>query len=532
MASVPVGLLIGFVEFLVGASLLNFLNVYGLIPLGKEIAFLDLMKPFNPTVLLILIAFLLFLLRFAAQVIPSLANEWYMRRIREVVAVRSLGGFCERLSIPLPVVTDILGNLAPRAGGLVVASSQIVSSVLMLCTTLVIILMLSWQLTLIILAVSSLLAVPAVLMRRKAEKYHEFIAAHTTSYTERVIKYAQNVHFLKMSGANEAELDALLQLAKNITYNIIQWSVRFAAKVNIPAFLSVIAGIILIIVNSKYNYTSSAVLVPFVYMLSRLSGAVSVIFSSVASAEYAYPFARRLSGFYDDLFAERNASDFGALECPRDISEIKVKDLVVGRTEALNTPLSFAIKNGEMLLLQGQSGRGKTTLIMTMVGMVAPVSGEVLWGSVPVRHFDPKSLRSTIGYAAPEPYLFHGSIRSNLEFGNPGVTLTQEIIDQALWCAGAEFINEFQGGIDFELHDNGEGISAGQRQRISLARSLLRSPDVLILDEATANIDEDTEEIIMNRIFQTFPDIIVLAVSHRASMKRFATEVVKLEQRQ
>jgi len=137
-------------------------------------------------------------------------------------------------------------------------------------------------------------------------------------------------------------------------------------------------------------------------------------------------------------------------------------------------------------------------------------------------------LRRRLGYAGPEPYLIDADIRANLRFGLESDAVTDADFERALRLARADFVFDLRGGLSHELREAGEGISAGQKQRLALARCVLRRPEVLLLDEATSNIDEATEAEIMAGLKATFPDLLIIAVSHRASLRRFATVQVEL----
>jgi ABC-type multidrug transport system fused ATPase/permease subunit len=135
-------------------------------------------------------------------------------------------------------------------------------------------------------------------------------------------------------------------------------------------------------------------------------------------------------------------------------------------------------------------------------------------------------LRRKIGFAGPEPYLIDADIRTNLLFGLERSDVTETEIDQALYVACADFVYELEDGLGHQLRENGDGISAGQKQRLAVARCLLRRPETLVFDEATANIDEDTEQLLFDRLLAAYPEMLIIVVSHRSSLRKFATKVV------
>lgn len=165
---------------------------------------------------------------------------------------------------------------------------------------------------------------------------------------------------------------------------------------------------------------------------------------------------------------------------------------------------------------------------MTLIGILNPLAGKVSWGGESIETIDPVSLRRRLGYAGPEPYLLDADIRTNLVFGMERDNVSTAEIEHVLRLACAEFVFDLEGGLLHRLQEAGEGISAGQKQRLSLARCLLRAPDILLLDEATANIDEETEGQIMSRIRTAYPEMLIIAVSHRASLRRYATKTIEI----
>ena len=251
----------------------------------------------------------------------------------------------------------------------------------------------------------------------------------------------------------------------------------------------------------------------------------------LSSAIQVAPFFRELYGLVGSFHHEPAAliRSQGTRNIEGPLSSLRVTDLAVGRDTILVGGLNFSVNSGELLLLSGESGCGKTTLLMTLVGLVKPLDGKIRWNGVRQDELDPIAFRRKASYVGPDPYLFSGTIRENLMFGVDDRTITEDMVERALWCSCAEFVHQKAGGLSATIGEDGIGLSAGQQQRLSIARAVLRRPELLLLDEATANIDVDTESAIIGRLRTILPEAIVVAVSHRATMQSFATHHVKLK---
>ena len=521
--------MIGGFEALLGSSLYFFLVQYKLLPKADEGHLTEIFHTLNPLYTLVIVAVIIFVLRFLQQVLPTYAVELYSSRLRHAVSRRILFYSTESHGFSVADVNNILGNFGPRSCGLVVSFSNILATGFTFLTVVAVLISLSWQLTLLSFGAGMVLGIPGILIRNRGTKFQEFVSNYTAVFTEKINKAARNVHFLKVSGANEEEMKTLSGLVDDIVTNAMRWHVRFAAKINLPALAAILIGTGIVLTNSLYGFATLTDLVPFVYLLSRTAGALTGFVSAVAQAEFAYPFAKRLARHEADLLDE-GTSEVGSLVIPtgRKIDTVEVRELVVGRENSLLVPTSFAVNRGQMLLLKGESGCGKTTMLMTVIGVVRSLGGDIRWNGLDINDLNPESLRKRIGYTSPDPFLFDGDIRQNILFGLYDKVPSDKAIKHALWCANAAFVERLPQGLSHKLSEGGEGLSAGQRQRLSLARSLLREPDVLLLDEATANIDEKSEKIIMERIFATYPEMIVIAVSHRASMEHYASVTLSL----
>ena len=188
--------------------------------------------------------------------------------------------------------------------------------------------------------------------------------------------------------------------------------------------------------------------------------------------------------------------------------------------------IDLDIATGEKLALVGPSGSGKSTLLKTIAGMHMPSPGTLCFQGHEAMDFSPSEIRSRIGYVNQGARLFSGTIRSNLAMGT-------DWTDDALWMAldqvdGAALVAGLPAGLDSEIRENGSNLSGGQCQRLTLARILLREPEVLLLDEATSALDEASEAAIFERLAKRANCTVVFA-THRTPTLRFADRVVEMK---
>ena len=187
--------------------------------------------------------------------------------------------------------------------------------------------------------------------------------------------------------------------------------------------------------------------------------------------------------------------------------------------------LSLDIKPGETWVIMGKSGSGKSTLLNILLGNLEPSSGRVGINLADGKEgaIEPlqERLLASVGYVGPESFLIEGSLLANLTYGLPETPSAVEL-ERCLRLAECDFVFSLPGYLDYPITEQGQGLSAGQKQRISLARALLRKPKALILDEATSNLDEETEHRLLLVFQQLKGSMTIIAVSHRQSLLMIA----------
>jgi len=219
-----------------------------------------------------------------------------------------------------------------------------------------------------------------------------------------------------------------------------------------------------------------------------------------------------------------------ALELPPIQGNIKFENVVFsydGEKNALDG-VSFEVKAGQMVGLSGPSGAGKTTIINLLGRFYETTDGSIVIDGHDIRDVKVKSLRSQISVVLQEPFLFHGSISENIAYSNPESTRS-EVISAAKAANAHDFIINFPDGYDTMVGERGVGLSGGEKQRISIARAILKNPRILILDEATSSVDTETESLIQKAIDRLVEGRTTFAIAHRLSTLKKADMLLILE---
>ena len=270
---------------------------------------------------------------------------------------------------------------------------------------------------------------------------------------------------------------------------------------------------------------TSGVLVSFYMYVSKFFNPIQNLAEQFNWLQSAFASAEKIFAVMDREPEIVDAPD--ALEIDHFKGEIEFKNVwfAYEGEEWILKDVSFHINPRETVAFVGSTGSGKTTILSLLCRNYEIQKGQILVDGIDIRRIKMSCLRSHFGQMLQDVFLFSGTIRSNLVLRDDSFT-TQEIEDACHYVNADHFINQLPNGLDEEVRERGNNFSAGQRQLLSFARTILHKPDVMILDEATANIDTETEQLIQDSLEKMMNIGTMLMVAHRLSTIQHADKII------
>jgi ABC-type bacteriocin/lantibiotic exporter with double-glycine peptidase domain len=269
-------------------------------------------------------------------------------------------------------------------------------------------------------------------------------------------------------------------------------------------------------------------LLAFIAYLAYVFGPAQFLASANLQLQNARAALERVSALYE-IIPEDKIGAGEKIERLRGEIEFRNVSFSYNEREPVLDNISFRIQPGERVAIVGPSGVGKTTLLSLILRFYKPGAGEVYFDGKPARDYELGSLRRRIGYVSQSALLLSGTVRENLRYGNPEAR-EEEILRAATVADIHDFIESLPEGYETEISEKGVNLSEGQKQRLALARALVKDPDVLILDEPTSALDSQTEKT----IFQSLPSVIrnktLFVVAHRLSTIMNSDRIFLLDQ--
>lgn len=267
------------------------------------------------------------------------------------------------------------------------------------------------------------------------------------------------------------------------------------------------------------------VIYAFINYLSRITQPVVEMTQRLSLLQQAVVAGERVFGLMDEAGEAQLATGHGI-----GAGRVKVEDLGFSYDgeHAVLEGIDFCVEPGQFYAIVGHTGSGKSTLMSLLLRFYAPQQGRILIDGTPLEQIDQDNLRAQMGVVLQDPFISAGSVRENITLGLP--ISDEKVMAAAQQAQLHEFVMSLPDGYETLLGERGGNLSTGQRQLLSLARTLAREPRILILDEATANVDSHTEAVITRALNKLRGTTTILAIAHRLSTITHADQIVVLHQ--
>ncbi|WP_026908750.1 ABC transporter ATP-binding protein [Paucisalibacillus globulus] len=459
------------------------------------------------------------------KIVARLRDQMWLKLIRLPVSYfdkQASGESVSRVVNDTGIVKDLISQHFP----------QFIGGVISIIGSVIILLIMDWKMTLMMLIAVPVTMVIMIPLGSKMAKVSRSLQDETATFSGSIQQTLSEIRLMKASTAESVEKEKGMSGVKKLLGFGLK-EARIFALIG-PLIYTVMMLVIVVIIG---------------YGGIRVADGTMTTGSLVAFLLYLFQIIFPITSFamfFTQLQKAKGATEriIDILEIPEEAGQDGIdKDITnealyvsnvsfaYDEAEPVLENITFSASPGEMIAFAGPSGGGKTTLFSLIERYYEPTGGEIKVGNTSIREISLKSWRSQIGYVSQESAMMAGTIRENLMYG---LEDAENIPDERLWDVAKmayadEFIRGFENGLDTEVGERGVKLSGGQRQRINIARAFLRDPKILMMDEATASLDSQSEGIVQEALSRLMEGRTTFVIAHRLSTIVDADKIIFIE---
>jgi ATP-binding cassette, subfamily B, bacterial AbcA/BmrA len=467
----------------------------------------------------------IYLLSFVGQkIVARLRERMWVKLIRLPVSYfdqQSSGETVSRVVNDTSVVRALISDHFP----------QFITGIISIIGAVVILLVMDWKMTLMMLISVPITMAIMMPLGRKMAKISRGLQDETAVFTGEIGQTLSEIRLMKSSTAElNEETKGLTGIDKLLGFGLKE--ARITALIAPLMYLVIMIVIVMIIgyggMRVANGTMSTGSLVAFLLYLFQIIFPITSFAMFFTQLQKAKGATERII----DILELKLEEGQNGLEMDITNKPIYVRNVsfAYSEDEPVIENVSFEAQPGEMIAFAGPSGGGKTTMFALIERFYEPTSGEIRIGDIPITDLSLATWRSQIGYVSQESAMMAGTIRENLCYGLD----IEHISDERLWevakmAYADEFIQSFSEGLNTEVGERGVKLSGGQRQRIAIARAFLRNPKILMMDEATASLDSQSEGVVQQALTRLMEGRTTFVIAHRLSTIVDADKIVFIE---
>lgn len=399
-------------------------------------------------------------------------------------------------------------------------------------STMIVMVMVRWE-----MAIAAIVLLPVtffISFRMRPKLWGLFGRRHRRerSVNSNVNDNLSGARVVKAFGQQDNEVTRFEKTNTNLSraeIDIVKYNNKFSVVLSTAReIISLVVWFIGILFVLGTDYFEVGMLITFTGYVGQLNGPINFFSQFFYNWSDSMNSAQRMFEILDSVPDILEKEDALALTNPS--GEIVLDHVTFGYelSKPVLKDINLHIKPGEMLGIVGRSGAGKSTLVNLISRMYDPQEGQILIDGADVRDLAFYDLRRNVAMVSQETYIFMGTVEQNIAYANPAAT-REEIIRAAVLASAHEFIMRMPDGYDTVIGSSGRSLSGGEKQRISIARAILANPKILILDEATASVDTETEKAIQASMQYLVQNRTTISIAHRLSTLRDADRLIVLD---
>ena len=420
-----------------------------------------------------------------------------------------VGSVVSRLTNDTQAVADMFGTIF----------SSFLNTILMFVVTLSAMIALSWQLTIYMILFIPVMVGSVYLYQKLSSRLVEISRAKISEMNTKLSESIEGMKIIQAFNQEQRLIDEFGEVNnEHLRYYTKSLKVDSLLLRPAMALFKVLAyGVIVMYFGLTFESAgfTAGIIYAFIQYTNQLFNPLIELMQNFSILQTSIISAGRVFTLIDNEEYEPEQKDSDHKISRGDIEFKNVSFSYDGKRDVLKN-ISFSVKNGESIAFVGATGSGKSSIMNLFLRFYDYGRGEILIDGVNIKDYSSKELRNSVGLVLQDPFLYHGTVESNIKMYNESLT-REDVIEAAKFVDAHNFIDKLEDKYDSLVTERGSTFSSGERQLLTFARTIASKPKILILDEATANIDSETEELIQHSLEKMRKGRTTIAIAHRLS---------------
>ena len=420
-----------------------------------------------------------------------------------------VGSVVSRLTNDTQAVADMFGTIF----------SSFLNTILMFVVTLSAMIALSWQLTIYMILFIPVMVGSVYLYQKLSSRLVEISRAKISEMNTKLSESIEGMKIIQAFNQEQRLIDEFGEVNnEHLRYYTKSLKVDSLLLRPAMALFKVLAyGVIVMYFGLTFESAgfTAGIIYAFIQYTNQLFNPLIELMQNFSILQTSIISAGRVFTLIDNEEYEPEQKDSDHKISRGDIEFKNVSFSYDGKRDVLKN-ISFSVKNGESIAFVGATGSGKSSIMNLFLRFYDYDRGEILIDGVNIKDYSSKELRNSVGLVLQDPFLYHGTVESNIKMYNESLT-REDVIEAAKFVDAHNFIDKLEDKYDSLVTERGSTFSSGERQLLTFARTIASKPKILILDEATANVDSETEELIQHSLEKMRKGRTTIAIAHRLS---------------